>query len=80
MVKDLHSEKICGIAASQGGVVTCSTDKTVKLLTPDLDMNVINTIEGNEDLGEVTAVAHSKGILALGHSGEAIQVVMRTEE
>ena len=74
-VPDLHAGKVVGIEASHAGVVTCSTDKTVKLIHPDLDMTTHHTFDVR-DHGEATSVSHSSisGLLAMGHSQEVIQV------
>jgi len=71
----LHAGKVVGIDASHAGVVTCSTDKTVKLLHPDLDMTTHHTFDV-QDHGEATSVSYSSisGFLAMGHSQEVIQV------
>ena len=71
--RNLHSGKIVGVEASHAGIVTCSTDKTVKLLYPDLGMQAFKTFDG-ADFGEVTSISHSDGIIAMGHSQEVIQV------
>ena len=60
------------IDASKGGIVTCSSDKTVKIIQPDLSMNTILHIN-EEDHGEVTAVSHWRGVLAMSHSEEVIR-------
>ena len=74
-IESLHSGKIVGVDASHAGVVTCSSDKTVKLVHPDLDMTTHHTFDV-KDHGEVPSVSHSAltGILAMGHSQETIQV------
>jgi len=79
-IESLHSGKIVGVDASHAGVVTCSSDKTVKLLHPDLDMTTHHTFDV-KDHGEVTSVSHSAltGILAMGHSQETIQVYSSKE-
>jgi len=78
--KNLHSGKVVGIDASHAGIVTCSTDKTVKLLTPDLGMKAFKTFdEGGKEFGEVTAISHQDGVLAMGHSQEVIQVYSSRE-
>lgn len=71
-LKNLHGNKILDIDASKGGVVTCSSDKTVKIIQPDLSMNTILHIH-EENYGEVTAVSHWRGVLAIAHSEEVIR-------
>ena len=58
--------------ASKGGIVTCSSDKTVKIIQPDLSMNTILNLN-EENYGEVTAVSHWRGVLAMAHSEEVIR-------
>ena len=79
-VEGLHSDKVVGIDASHAGVVTCSTDKTVRLLHPDLEMTAHRTFDVR-DHGEVTSVSYSAltGTLAMGHSQEVIQVYSAKE-
>jgi len=79
-VEGLHSGKVVGIDASHAGVVTCSTDKTVKLLRPDRDMTAHHTFDVG-DHGEVTSVSYSSlsGTLAMGHSQEVIQIYSAKE-
>ena len=77
-VEKLHAQKILGVDASRGGIVTCSSDRTVKILTPDLSMKTIAQI-GDESFGEVTAVSYSKGILAMGYGDEVIQIYDRSK-
>ena len=72
-VKGLHKEKVTGIDVSKGGIVTCSTDKTVKLLQPDLGLAVVASIE-DKDFGDVTAVSHVGDSLAIGRSLEMFEV------
>ena len=69
----LHKDKIVGVNATRGGIVTASTDKTVKVLTPDLEMKAFNTFYDNES-GEITSISYSHGILAMGDSREVISV------
>ena len=76
--KNLHQSKILDIDVSKGGIVTCSSDKTVKILQPDLSMNTIVHL-AEETYGEVTAVSHLKGILAMGHSEEVIRFYDRSD-
>ena len=78
IVEKLHAQKILGVDASRGGIVTCSSDRTVKILTPDLSMKTIAQI-GDESFGEVTAVSYSKGILAMGYGDEVIQIYDRSK-
>lgn len=72
-VKGLHSGKITGLDVSQGGIVTCSSDRTVKLIQPDLGAATISVID-QKDFGEVTAVSCSERTLMTGHSLEMVQV------
>ena len=76
-VEKLHAQKILGIDANRGGIVTCSSDRTVRILKPDLSMKIIAQI-GDESFGEVTAVSYSKGILAIGYGEEVIQIYDRS--
>ena len=71
-MENLHDSKILDIDASSGGIVTCSSDKTVKIIQPDLSMNTIGHIS-KEKYGEVSAISHWRGVLALGHSDEVIR-------
>ena len=77
-VEKLHNGKIHNIDASKGGIVTCSSDKTVKILHPDISMDTIKTID-EEKYGEVTAVSHWRGVLAMAHSEEVIRFYDQSE-
>ena len=72
-VPNLHSTKITGIDVGLDGIVTSSSDKTVKILQPDLSLNVIATLTDNE-LGEVVAVSFANDCLAVGSGLEYVQV------
>ena len=41
-----HSGKLTGVIHTMGAIFTCSTDKSVKILEPNLDPAVIKTIDG----------------------------------
>ena len=71
-LENLHESKILGIDASLGGIITCSSDKTVKIIQPDFSMDTIAHIS-KEQYGDVSAVSHWRGVLALGHSDEVIR-------
>ena len=77
-LEKLHQSKLLDIDASKGGIVTCSSDKTVKILQPDLSMNTIVHL-ADENYGEVTAVSHFRGILAMGHGEEVIRFYDRSD-
>ena len=77
-LESLHESKILGIDASIGGIVTCSSDKTVKIIQPDLSMDTIANIN-KEQYGDVSAVSHWRGVLALGHSDEVIRFYDRSD-
>lgn len=72
-LKSLHSNKITGIDVSIGGIVTTSSDKTVKVLQPDLSLNVITSIPA-QDIGDVVSVSMDDDCLAAGSSSEMVQV------
>lgn len=77
--RGLHSGHVVQVVASPGGVVTCSMDKTVKMVRPDRGMETIGTVVNDDrssDYGEVTSVAFAHGVLSTGHSQEVIQVYL----
>ena len=73
VLKDLHSHKITGIDVSMGGIVTTSSDKTIKVLQPDLSLKVITTLSAS-DIGDAVSVSMDEDCLAAGSSSEVIQV------
>ena len=73
VVQDLHNGKITGIDASLGGIVTASSDKTVKILQPDLSLKVMTTLPTNE-IGDIVSVSMDDDCLAGGSSSEMVQV------
>ena len=73
VLHNLHSNKITSIDAGMGGIVTSSSDKTLKILQPDLSLKVIASIEDKE-LGDVVSVSFSEDCLAAGSGGDIIQV------
>ena len=72
-IKNLHSNKITGIDVSLSGIVTTSSDKTVKILQPDMSLNVITTLQV-ADIGDVVSVSMDDDCLAAGSSSEVVQV------
>lgn len=73
VVQDLHSSKITGIDVTLGGVVTTSSDKTVKILQPDLSLKVMTTLPAG-DMGDIVSVSMDNDCLAAGSSSEMVQV------
>jgi WD40 repeat protein len=73
VLKNLHSNKITDIDVSMSGIVTTSSDKTVKILQPDMSLNPIATLQV-EDIGDVVSVSMDNDCLAAGSSSELIQV------
>ena len=73
VVHKLHDNKITSVDAGMGGIVTSSADKTLKILQPDMSLNVIATIKDKE-LGDVVSVSFSEDCLAAGSGAEYIQV------
>ena len=73
VVHRLHENKITSVDAGMGGIVTSSTDKTLKILQPDMSLKVITTIQDKE-LGDVVSVSFSEDCLAAGSGSEYIQV------
>lgn len=72
---NLHSNKITGLDVSLAGIVTSSSDKTVKILQPDMSLKVIATIaSNNESGGDIVSVSFDDDCLAAGTSSEMIQV------
>lgn len=72
---NLHSNKITGLDVSLAGIVTSSSDKTVKILQPDLSLNVIATIPSKNDIGgDIVSVSFDDDCLAAGSSSEMITV------
>ena len=75
VVPNLHSNKITGIDVSMGGIVTASSDKTVKILQPDMSLKVLTTIQADELLGgDIVSVSMDDDCLAAGSSSEMVQV------
>ena len=70
---DLHTSKITGIDATLGGIVTTSSDKTVKILQPDMSLKVMATLPANE-IGDIVSVSMDDDCLAAGSSSEMVQV------
>ncbi len=72
-LQNLHSGKITGIDASMAGIVTTSTDKSLKLLQPDLSLKVVASIPTNET-GDLVSVSMDDDYLAAGSSSEWVQI------
>ena len=75
VLPDLHGGKITGIDVSMAGIVTASSDRTVKILQPDMSLKVLTTFQAaaGDDL-EVVSVSMDDDCLAAGSSSEMVQV------
>ena len=56
-----------------GGIITTSSDKTAKILQPDLSLKVLAKIDAT-DIGDIVSVSMDDDCLAAGSSSEVIQV------
>ena len=49
-----HSKKVTGLQHSLGSVITCSTDKTIRILEPNVDPITIAVIESTNEVSRVS--------------------------
>lgn len=69
-----HTGKLTGIRHTQGGVFTCCTDKTVKVLEPTSRLETICTIVS--DNCAVARIDYKNGVLASANSNMSISVLL----
>ncbi|XP_033116299.1 F-box/WD repeat-containing protein 9-like isoform X1 [Anneissia japonica] len=61
-----HTGKITGIANNVGCIITASTDRTLKVMTPCNPVSVLTTLD--DQLQELTDLHYLNGVLACGCS------------
>lgn len=62
-----HSQKVTGVIHTSGVMFTCSTDKTVKVLEPSLNPQLIISL--NDINAEIAKISYQDGSLACASSG-----------
>ncbi|XP_033738875.1 F-box/WD repeat-containing protein 9-like [Pecten maximus] len=67
-----HTGKVTGVHYTTGALFTCSTDKTVKVLEPSRNPEVISTLDSHK--GEVARLSFQNGTLASAGSDCSVQV------
>ncbi|XP_038049594.1 F-box/WD repeat-containing protein 9-like [Patiria miniata] len=72
-----HESKVTGILHSLGSVVTCSTDRTIKIHEPNHDPSPIRTIEHTTSL---SAIHTNNGVLAAGGSDQSVNIWRPTRD
>lgn len=67
-----HAEKVTGICYTPGALFTCSTDSKIKILEPNLDPGVINTLSVHN--GAVARLSVQNGVLASAGSDSSVGI------
>lgn len=73
-----HAQKVTGIIHTPGILITCSTDKTVKVLEPNLNPGLIVNL--TEMTSEVAEISYRNGVLACASSGMCVGIYKRRED
>ncbi|GBM80788.1 F-box/WD repeat-containing protein 9 [Araneus ventricosus] len=72
-----HKLKVTGIQHSLGSIITCSTDKTIRILEPNADPQPIAVLNCSSEVSKISAY---KTILASANTDDSITIWIPEEE
>ncbi|GFT33673.1 hypothetical protein NPIL_552821 [Nephila pilipes] len=72
-----HTQKVTGIQHSLGSIITCSTDKSIRVLQPNADPEPITVLKCTSEISKISIY---KSMLASANTDDSISIWIPEEE